>query len=96
MEQFDLEQLNGLSFHEAAKVFQNYSDKLPLQFTDFRLKFVLSYDYCALEIHGKRLETDSEYLYRMRQEEQQKIRESKKLERERNQYEKLKAKFENG
>lgn len=95
IEEFDLDNLSGLSFSEAAKLFESYPEKLSLSFTDFKLRFVMSYDYCALEIHGKRLETDSEYSHRIKQEEQDRTKEAKKLERERTQYEKLKLKFEN-
>lgn len=95
IKEIDLEDLNGMTFKEAAIYFKNYPESLSISFKDFKIKAEYDYGGLTLYVVGKREETTSEYESRLKLEEKDKIAAAKKLERERAKYEKLKKQFEN-
>lgn len=64
-------------------------------YSNIRISSYSSYDYYEVIAIGSNLENDAEYLYRLNVIRRAEIRRKKKLERERDDYERLKKKFEN-
>ena len=90
--ELDLEELDGLTCQQAGEYFL----KLIEQYGDYTA-LTINYTFYdtgqELELYGKREETDREYADRLKMEAQAARKITLKEEKERRQYEKLKAKY---
>lgn len=83
------------SFEKASKLLLEKKEELESQgWSSIHLKMDYYHDFAELNVYGMRLENDSEYNKRMKDEERKRKAAERKLERERKKYEELKKKFE--
>lgn len=95
VETFHIEDMDELTLDEGVEFMKKFTNRISKDFTDCKFKLSYEYNEGQLKVFGKREETDKEIKERLVMEEQTRAKEAKKIERERAQYEKLKAKFEN-